>query len=463
MESKREFLGKTISEKCIKRSQKHVEFFKKKVAQKDEKRYYFQAVENEERNFVYGITELVLSEKKSRFNSKRAVFITYSGLDTTSARNCQITAESFAQQGYKVYVFDAAKDKNSSAGKLIIYYEKLKRKNKIVLENLPTLGKFFVKSEFRSGMKIEKSYLNSEIAKVMSDIFINVPAEIPVIACDAMLATACREAGVAKVYNLIDDTEIFGENLSEKAINIVQVLSSYLKYRIIDKGLKIPEESIIDTGYLIDSSSFENIEIDCNSRFERIKMKERKRVFVDFENIENSQIEKVCDSLLKNVNFGELKLYMNFGSKNGIKRKVLKKYSEHTLNIELNNKFLSYSEIEDNNSDDKRILCFGENDKFLNSFIVNEIMRISDFAICGFGSLVSAPIPKIVFADNKSSIRLENKEINICATNFEELKDIVNLITTEENILKTMIKNVIKYKKTGIYNGMINLKEKIFE
>ena len=59
--------------------------------------------------------------------------------------------------------------------------------------------------------------------------------------------------------------------------------------------------------------------------------------------------------------------------------------------------------------------------------------------------------------------QLENKEINICATNFEELKDIANLITTEENILKTMIKNVIKYKKTGIYNGMINLKEKIFE
>lgn len=463
MEFKREFFGKTISEKCIKRSQKHVDFFKKKIAQKDEKRYYFQTAENENGNFVYGITELVLSEKVSKINSKRAVFIIYSGLDTTSARNGQITAEAFAAQGYKVYVFDATRDKNSSAGKLIIYYEKLKRKNKVVLENLPTLGKIFVKSEFRSAMKIEKSYLNSEIAKVMSDVFINVPAEIPVIACDAMLATACREAGVAKVYNLIDDTEIFGENLSEKAINIVQVLSSYLKYRIIEKGVKIPEESIIDTGYLIDNSSFENIESDCNKRFERIKTKERKRVFVDFENIENSHIEKVCESLLKNVNFGESKLYINFGSKNGIRRKIMKKYSEHTLNIGLDNKVISYSEIEDKNPEDKRILCFGENNKFLNSFIVNEIMRNSDFAICGLGPLVSAPVPKIVLANNKTSTRIENKEINICAVNFEELKDIVNLITTEENILKTMIKNVIKCKKTGMYNGIINLTGKIFE
>jgi hypothetical protein len=462
MECNREFFGKTISEKCIKKSQKYIDYYIKKVTQKQEKKYTFKVIENERYDFIHGIKELVLSEGDEKLIFKRAVMIVYSGSDTASSRSCQIIAESIASEGYKVYIFDAAKDKISSAGKILNYFEKMKRKNKIVLENLPTLGKFFIKSELKNAMKIEKSFLNSEIAKIMSDTFLDIPLEMPVIACDPMLATACRAAGVSRVYNLINDTDIFGENLSEKAVNIVQVLSSYLKYRTIDKGVKISEESVMETGYIIDNSSFENIDFDCNKRFERIKNKERKRIFVDFENIENYQVDKICEALLKSVNYGETELYLNYGDKNGIRRKILKKYSEHTKNIETENKFIKYEEIEKLNSEDNRMLCFGESDKFINSSIINELMRNCDFAICGYGSIISAPIPKIVFG-NKIESKIENRDITLCATTNEALKDIINLMINEEHILKVMIKNVIKSKRIGMYNGIVNLTEKIFD
>ena len=141
----------------------------------------------------------------------------------------------------------------------------------------------------------------------------------------------------------------------------------------------------------------------------------------------------------------------------------MKKYSEHTKNIETGNKNIRYDEIEKENEEDKRILCFGESDKFLNSFIINELMRNCDFVVCGYGSIVSAPIPKIVFGSCKIEGRIENREITLCATTNEELRDIINLMINEEHILKVMIKNVIKSKRIGMYSGTANLTESIFD
>ena len=149
---KKEFFGKTISEKCIKKSEKYIEYYSKKVAQKQEKKYTFKIVENERYGFIHGIKELELSEGDAKLNFKRAVLIVYSGMDSASARSCQIVAESISEEGYKVYIFDAARDKSSPAGKIINYFEKMKRKNKIVLEKLPTLGKLFINAEIKNAM-----------------------------------------------------------------------------------------------------------------------------------------------------------------------------------------------------------------------------------------------------------------------------------------------------------------------
>ena len=335
--------------------------------------------------------------------------------------------------------------------------QKSKLFNKIVWEPLNSEG--FKHIEYNA-----KDQKNSELLAV---ILKNIRKDVPYIATHVWPSQAAIHAGLTNVVNAIPDNWPMGLHLSEGAIHTVQTPFAYLGYKMLNGFAKkplqgIPEDQLKMVGCYVDHELLVDLENDNKRRIKRIENGKPLRILmtVGGAGAGFDMFLAMVQHLIPYVEKEQVSLFINFGDHEDVYNKMIKKIG----NVKTTNYFNEYSRFKDfvkviKEKDAAGIYCVCNKDIFEAVYSTNLLMPVTDLLVTKPSELVFYPIPKLFMrhiGGHEVYGAVHGQEFGDatfeCPTK-KSIKEMLDRIISDKEIIIHMIHQIDELKKQGYYNG----------
>ncbi len=319
-----------------------------------------------------------------------------------------------------------------------------------------------------------------EMCHLLTNIYQDLPKEMPFIGSHAWTTQAAVFAGFQNVINMVYDNCPHGFHLTDGALHAVQTPGAYLGFRTFkDMGHRgkilnpMPLDQIKMTGHYVDHELVENIEADTQKRMERVASGSTRRILLSIggTGAQRKTVEHIVRFLLPFVRENKIFLMLNFGTHTQIWKEVCKSLPElreaAITHRNWNETQSFFNEIY--TGDSSGVHVFLNDDIFPAVYTTNLLMRAADFLVTKPGELAFYPVPKIFIqriGGHEAWAAIRGAEIGDGTSEIqrpEELEQLFKMIIKENDLLSLYCDNIVNLKKSGTYNGAYRVIEMALE
>ena len=456
----------------------------KKYARKwqfDEQAFYPLFVEdNRVIGPFLGVKNVVSGAALERLDPERGIAIGTIRMGYGHYRIAMAIASAAHSMGLIPYWFDLLAFKTPGA-RMIAHFEKLyslgsrvsqksKLFNKLVWD--PLMGKAY--------KRVEKNYPIMEVCRLFTDVYKDLPPDMPFVGTHPWPALAAVYAGLANVINVIPDNCPLGFHLSPGALHTVQSASAYMGFRTLkDMGNKgqspqgVLASEIALAGHYVDHELVAHVEEDCQARIKRIQRKEPRRLLISVGGAGAQQplFATLAQTLMPLVRDGKVVLYFNFGDHRKVWDVVRKQAPGFEAAAEKHfDWFDTVRFVESASRDDVRGLhVFLNDDAFAAVYTTNLLMPSSDILLTKPSELAYYPIPTLFLqrvGGHEAWGAIRGSELGygtIECSNAALTLQALGLMILEDDLLTQYCEQIPKLKHMGVYNGAYRVVELALE
>ena len=459
--------GNPIDNKTVKKGIKSKNKYIKKFGDDENKVYHLGLSPIDTLKFI-DTDNLVLSDSPLELD-KKAVIVGNIRMGFGHYRISIAIASCAKALGYKPYWMDLASF-DATGSKMIraqndLYSlasrisQKSKLFNALIWEPLNSEG-------FR---QLTYNSIDQKNSELLAPLYNDLPKDVPFVATHVWPSQGAIHAGLTHVVNAIPDNWPMALHLSEGAIHAVQTPFAYLGYKMLNgmakKPLKgIPEDELYDVGHYIDHELVSNIEIDVANRVNRIKNNEPVRILtsVGGAGAGSKSFLEIVNHLLPLIKDKKVSLFINLGDHKDMYDFLCKKIPG--FDKECVTHFDNYQEVEEfANKMDKEVVegihVFYHKNIFEAVYSTNLLMRKVELLITKPSELAFYPVVKIMMkhiGGHEVYGAVHAQEIG--DSTFEcpdkkSMNEMLDRLIEDKELLIHLNEQIIKLKKTGIYNG----------
>ena len=327
----------------------------------------------------------------------------------------------------------------------------------------PLMGKWY--------KRLEKNHPVMAAAELFSDVYGEIPKDMPFLASHPFAAHGALHAGLKRVVNIIPDNCPLGFHLASGGIQTVQSPSAYFGFRTL-KGMGqrgrtpngVPAAQLAMTGHYIDHELAANAVLDCEARLTRIQARAPRRLLISVGGAGAQQglIAAILRELIPRLREKSVTLFVNFGDHRSVHDAVMRAVPEalglavrHTDWLETA-WFAENAAVEDLPGG---LHTFLNKDIYAAVYTTNLLMRASDVLLTKPGELAYYPIPKLFLervggheawgAIRASELGDGTQECDSLPLALQTLR----LLIDEDDILSMLCDGIIKLDGMGVYHG----------
>jgi len=327
----------------------------------------------------------------------------------------------------------------------------------------PLMGKWY--------KRLEKNYPLMEASVLFSDVYGEIPKDMPFLASHPFAANGALHAGLKRVVNIIPDNCPLGFHVAPGGIQTVQSPSAYFGFRTL-KGMGqrgraphgIPAAQLAMTGHYVDHELASNAVLDCEARLTRIQAKAPRRLLISVGGAGAQQglFIAVLRELMPRLREKSVTLFLNFGDHTRIHDTVLRAVPE-SLDIAVRHTdWTETAAFADRAAEEDLpggLHVFLNSDIYAAVYTTNLLMRASDVMLTKPSELAFYPIPKLLLervggheawgAIRASELGDGTQECNSVPLTLQTLR----LMLDEDDLLSMLCDGIIKLDGMGVYHG----------
>jgi hypothetical protein len=258
--------------------------------------------------------------------------------------------------------------------------------------------------------------------------------------------------------------------LTEGAKHAVQSPSGYFGFRTMrgfDEHNKVlqpmPSDALHYVGHHVDHELVENVEADCADRLDRIGTGEPRRFLLTMggAGAQRQLFKAIIDHMLPKVEAGEATLIVNLGDHadnwDWLRAEIGTHHRLLHTHLAWDDARGFADEIRTGSTNGLHVLLF--DNTFHAVYATNYLMRVCDVLITKPSELAFYPIPKIFNArvgghEAWGAIRAaELGDGTVETRSTAETLNAIDLISTEEDLMRLYCDSIVKNKLIGIYDG----------
>lgn len=378
--------------------------------------------------------------------------------------------------GFKPYWLDFMGIKGSTASKIIAHLNSLYSLGSRLSQQFPIFDKLYWEPLNSEGFKKLTYNLNDlYMTQLFTPVLSSVPKEMAFVAAHGWPAQTAIHAGFKNVVNAVVDNWPMALHLAPGSIHCIQGPSSYYGYRILrEMGDKnqvlnpIPKDQIALVGHYVDYEILQNIEIDCESRINRVKNNLARRILISIggAGAQKNLILKIVREIIKYVRNGKATCFINCGDHKDRMLEIenlLNNYESKYRKFESFEDAKTFFEDEITKHDKPEIILFYDKEIFGAVYFTNILMRYSDFLVTKPSELSFYPIPKLFIhrvGGHEAWGAIRSSEIGdgtIECLQEEQVMQALQLLIEDDDLLPLYCENIVKNKKIGLYDGALNV------
>jgi hypothetical protein len=336
----------------------------------------------------------------------------------------------------------------------------------------PLLGKAY--------KRVEKNYPIMEVCRMLTNVYADLPAEIPFLGTHPWPALAAMHASRKNVINMIPDNCPLGFHLAPGVMHTVQGPSMYMGFRMLkDMGKKsgsssgVPPSEIKLVGHYVDHELVANIETDCGRRIDRMRRKQPRRLLISIGGAGAQQqlLLNLVRRLLPMVRDGRVTLFINFGDHKNVwelfKRSIPGFENDLTRHSEWGETCRYIAGAVDGAAEG--LHAFLHEDTFAAVYATNLLMRASDILLTKPSELAYYPIPKLMLQrvgghEAWGAIRAGELGDGTIECDSEPLAvQMLDAMLNHDDLLEIFCDNIVKLNRIGVYNGAYKVIEMALE
>jgi hypothetical protein len=477
MERSKKIFGNEISNrvynKAVRAKRKHV----KKFGDDSSIVYHLSVSENVTLAPFIGIKNIVTTAGNENIDTDKGVIIGNIRMGFGHYRISMAIASAAYSMGYTPYWFDLNSYSETTGGKVIAHLNSLYSMGSRWSQKYPLFNKFYWEPLNSEGFrKLSYNTMDQKASELMTQVFKELPKDMPFVATHVWPAQAAIHAGMKKVVNAIPDNWPMALHLAEGSIHTVQTPSAFLGYKTL-KGMdgkkilkSIPDKQLYEVGHYIDHELVVNLDGDCEKRLDRIKNSKSKRILltVGGAGAQKEIFAEIIRNLIPRVKEKKAAIYINVGDHKDVWDGLCEEISElSSMSQKYFNdwdKTCDFAKMALDN-DISGIYAFYNEDIFAAVYSTNLLMRSCDILITKPSELAFYPVPKLLMkrvGGHEAWGAIRAAEVGDgtieCKTVGETLQ-MLDLMLNSDEILTMLCNNIIKANKIGIYNGAYKVVE----
>ena len=477
--------GNPVPMSVTKKAYKNKEKLAKKFKHEPGKKYTLRAVNNPYIGPIFGVKDVVISETGEKIDPKKGILVGTIRMGFGHYRMSMAIASAIKSMGYTPYWFDLLA--YDTTGKKIIRHleglynmgsrwsQKYKLFNKLVWE--PMTAFTMKKISYNAGDRV--------MSELFTDIYGDLPKDMPIITTHSWPAQGALHAGMKNVVQVICDNWPMSLHYAEGAVHTVQTPSAYFGYRVLrNMGMKkgevlkpMPADSLVYTGHYVDHELVVNIDGDCKKRIARMKKKEPRRILMSIggAGAQQETFKAIIKFLLPLIKEGKATLFLNLGDHKNAWEMLKGEFAGYEDMLTTHFDWADSSKFakEALSKTVTGVHCFLHDNTFSAVYISNLLMRASDCLMTKPSELSFYPVPKIFIKrvgghELWGAVRgAEVGDSTVECDTTENILQALDLFVNENNLLEMFCDNIVKNNKIGIYDGAykaveiaINMKKK---
>jgi hypothetical protein len=378
--------------------------------------------------------------------------------------------------GYSPYWLDFMSFKDSTASKVIQYLNKWYSIASRISQKWKLFNDLVWEKATSEWARPITYYARN---KALTELFMNIPASLPpdtpFIASHPWCAQAAAHAGMTNIVNMIPDNWPLSFHLAEGAVLAVQSASCFIGYRELrNMGPKretlkpIPEGQVRYTGHYIDHEIVSNIPADCDRRLKRMAAGKPRRILMTIGGAGAQQgiFEGIIRYLMPLVRENRVVLLVNMGDHRAICEDLIA-----DLGFAEGRDFRMHRDWDESRSFASSLLkaetegchVFLYDDPMPAIYTTNLLMRAADVMMTKPSELAYYPVPKLFVQrvgrfEAWGAIRgAEIGDGTIETDTLEMLKETLNVLIEDDDLLSLYCENIKRNHTIGIYDGAYNL------
>ncbi|MBR4555250.1 MAG: hypothetical protein IKO27_06600 [Ruminococcus sp.] len=466
--------GNVMKHSDVKAAEKKQLSFIRKFGDDREKELHLAAVDNPTIGDSLGVKNLVLSDKPLEIDADKSIIIGNIRMGFGHYRISMAIASAAHSMGLTPYWFDLNSFEGTAATKIISAQNELYSLGSRLSQKSFLFNKFIWEPINSEGFrKLTYNCSDQMVSELMTGLYSDLPKDIPFAATHVWPAQAAVHAGLTDVVNIVPDNWPMALHLAEGSLHTVQTQSAYLGYRVLrgmdkKRTLKpMPEESVAFTGHYIDHELVSNIEADCERRLARLEKGEARRYLLTIGGAGAQQdiFIAIIKWLLPRIRREKAALFINFGDHYSVWETIKKRLPElEDLTTEHFDDFAGTAAFAEAALDGSvsGVHAFCHKDIFAAVYSTNLLMRACDVLITKPSELAFYPVPKLMIkrvGGHEAWGAVRAAEVGDGTFECEKPREILGMlktIQTDGSILRFLCENIVKNKRTGIYDGAYN-------
>lgn len=318
--------------------------------------------------------------------------------------------------------------------------------------------------------RVEKNYPIMAACRLFSDVYKDLPPDMPFLGTHPWTALGALHAGMRNVINIIPDNCPLGFHLAEGALHTVQSPSAYVGFRTLkDMGEKgetpqgVPASDIAMVGHYVDHELVANAEADCEARLVRMRNGEPRRLLLSVGGAGAQQelFVTLVQHLLPQIQEDKAALLLNFGDH----KKVWDLLRKRVMGFEaLAEKHFDWADAAHfaktaMTEPIRGLHVFLNDDLFAAVYTTNLLMRSSDILMTKPSELAFYPIPTMLLqrvGGHEAWGAIRASELGygtIECTTVPLTLQTLDMLIHEPDLLALYCQQIPRLKTQGIYDG----------
>ncbi len=417
-----------------------------------------------------GVKNVVSAAALDKIDAERGVVIGTIRMGYGHYRIAMALASAAHAKGLVPYWFDLLGFKSPGAkmiGDLDYWYslgsrisQKSRLFNRLVWD--PLMGKAY--------KRVEKNYPIMEACRLFSDVYRDLPADIPVLGTHPWTALGALHAGMRTVLNIVPDNCPLGFHLAEGALHTVQSPSAYMGFRTLkDMGngretpFGVPSSDIAVVGHYVDHELVANAEVDCEARLARLRNDAPRRLLLSVGGAGAQQelFVAIVQHLLPKIHDDKVALFLNFGDHKKVWELLRKRVPGFEAVAEKHFDWADTARFAKAALTEpvRGLHVFLNEDLFAAVYTTNLLMRSSDVLLTKPSELAYYPIPTMMLQrvgghEAWGAIRASELGYGTIECTSEALAlQTLDMLVHERDLVALFCERILQLKAIGVYGG----------
>ncbi len=488
MDKSKSIFGNVMSDKTYKKAVAGKKKFVRRFGDDSKVDYELKIRENKHIGDILGVKDIVVAKPQggkaqngeaqaAEFDHEKGLIVGNIRMGFGHYRISMAIASAAHSMGYTPYWMDLNSFPDTTCTKVISAQNDLYSLGSRISQKSRLFNRLvWEPMNYEGFRKLSYNACDQKNAELMAPVYKKVPKDIPVVGTHVWPAQAAVHAGMEHVVNAIPDNWPMALHLAEGSIHTIQTHNSYMGYRILNgmeknKVLRpMPSDSLVYTGHYVDHELVSNIEADCEARIRRKESGQPMRFLLTIggAGAQKEIFAAIIKRLIPAIRKKKAALYVNVGDYKNVWEQLLidipelKELSTEHFDDWSETKSFAEKALDGEVSG---IHGFWHSNIFEAVYCTNLLMRSCDVLVTKPSELSFYPIPKLFIKRVGGHERwgaIHSAEIGDGTLECEDIAhtiQMVELFMEDDKLLKDMCGNIVRNKKTGIYDGAYKVVE----